>query len=73
MDKKICFRIAHPDCPGLPQKCVDMCNNEDQTHEQGWSYIGDVDIPEEIRSSPECWDHGFFPIEKNECLSNINL
>ena len=53
------FRVAHPDCPGLPEKCKDMCEGLTCTFEHGWEYIDDVDLPEDILNSPELWVHGF--------------
>ena len=53
------FRVAHPDCPGLPEKCKDMCEGLTRTFEHGWEYIDDVDLPEDISNSPELWVHGF--------------
>lgn len=58
------FRVAHPDCPGLPEKCKDMCETLSFSYEYCWKYIGDVDLPEVILCDPEFWKRGFQPIEK---------
>lgn len=61
------LRIAHPDCPGLLEKCLDMCGTANPSFEQHWKPNGYVDIPEEILSNPnfwKFWNCGFIPIGK---------
>jgi len=58
------YRIAHPDCPGLVEKCLDMCGNKSTQFEYMWKYVCDMDMPETILCSPEFWKHCFRPIEK---------
>ncbi len=53
------FRVAHPDCPGLPEKCKDMCEGLTLSYEHGWEYVCDVDLPEVILRGPEFWERGF--------------
>ena len=53
------FRVAHPDCPGLSEKCKNMCETSSLSYEHGWKYICDVDLPKVILDSLELWDHGF--------------
>ena len=57
--RKFEFRVAHPDCPGLPEKCKDMCEVFTRSYEYGWEYVCDVDLPQVILDSPEFWNHGF--------------
>ena len=57
--KTTSWRIAHPDCEGLPDKCLDMCQKRYPTFEQNWRYIGDVQVPEEILNCSACWETGF--------------
>jgi len=58
------IRIAHPDCPGLLEKCIDMCGTANPSFEQHWKPHGYVDIPEEILRNPICWSCNFFAIGK---------
>jgi hypothetical protein len=58
------LRIAHPDCPGLLEKCLDMCGTANSSFEQHWKPHGYVDIPEEILRNPICWSCNFFAIGK---------
>jgi hypothetical protein len=53
------FRVSHPDCPGLPEKCKDMCEGLTLSYEHGWEYVCDVDLPEVILRGPEFWERGF--------------
>jgi hypothetical protein len=67
------FRVAHPDCPGLPEKCKDMCETLSFSYEYCWKYIGDVDLPEVILCDPEFWKRGFQPIETNDKAEEIGF
>jgi hypothetical protein len=58
------FRIAHPDCPGLPEKCKNMCETSCFSYESHWKFICEVDVPDVILRSPEFWDRGFQPKEE---------
>ena len=57
--RKFEFRVAHPDCPGLPEKCKNMCEGLTLSYEHGWEYVCDLDLPEVILRGPELWVHGF--------------
>jgi hypothetical protein len=58
------FRIAHPGCPGLLDKCLDMCRTASPSYEQNWKHVCNVDIPEEILRNSKFWNCGFLAIEK---------
>lgn len=67
------FRVAHPDCPGLPEKCKDMCEGLTLSYEHGWEYIDDVDLPKVILDSLELWDHDLKTESANEKSEEIRF
>ncbi len=71
--RKFEFRVAHPDCPGLPEKCKDMCEDLALSYEHGWEYVCDLDLPEVILRSPEFWDHGFRTESANDKAEEIRF
>lgn len=71
--RKFEFRVAHPDCPGLPEKCKDMCKVFTRSYEYGWEYVCDVDLPEVILRGPELWNHGFKFESANDKAEEIKI
>jgi hypothetical protein len=66
------FRVAHPDSPGLPEKCKNMCEGLTPSYEHGWEYVCDLDLPEVILRSPELWEHGFRPESANDEMEEMD-
>jgi hypothetical protein len=52
------YRIAHPDHIGMGNKCIEMCTKNGSSFEYGWTFIGEVDIPEPILQCPKFWHGG---------------
>jgi len=71
--RKFEFRVAHPDCPGLPEKCKDMCKVFTRSYEYGWEYVCDVDLPQVILDSLELWNHGFKTESANDKAEEIRI
>ena len=67
------FRVAHPDCPGLPEKCKNMCEGLTLSYEHRWEYACDLDLPEVILRSPEFWERGFKTESANDKAEEIGI
>jgi len=67
------FRVAHPDCPGLPEKCKNMCEGLTPSYEHGWEYVCDLDLPEVILRGPEFWECGFKAESANDKAEEIGF
>lgn len=71
--RKFEFRVAHPDCPGLPEKCKNMCEGLTLSYEHGWEYVCDLDLPEVILRGPEFWERGFKTESANDKAEEIGI
>jgi hypothetical protein len=71
--RKFEFRVAHPDCPGLPEKCKNMCEGLTPSYEHGWEYVCDLDLPEVILRGPEFWECGFKAESANDKAEEIGF
>jgi hypothetical protein len=57
------MRIAHPDCPGITEKCLNMCKRwtsdlPTQPYEHGYVCMGMMDMPVVFLNTREFWLQG---------------